>query len=62
MSDRKRPIDRPWESYPIGTKAHAIMGGHWTKTGRGWKWWCGDTFPGPGGGAYSVSLPDDQTS
>ena len=34
---------------PIGTKAPAITGGHWVKVDQGWKWHCGDTFPGPGG-------------
>lgn len=48
---------RAWEDYPIGTKALAIMGGHWLKTGRGWKWHNGATFPRPGGDAYAVVLP-----
>lgn len=34
---------------PIGTKAPAIMGGHWIKVELGWKWFCGDTFPTVGG-------------
>lgn len=34
---------------PIGTKAPAVMGGHWVKVELGWKWFCGDTFPRPGG-------------
>lgn len=50
-------IDREWDEYPIGTKAHAVMGGHWLKTEHGWKWCTGSTFPRPGGDAISVSLP-----
>jgi hypothetical protein len=50
-------IDRPWSEYPIGTKAFAIRGGHWTKTESGWKWWNGATYPTPGVDAYSVELP-----
>jgi hypothetical protein len=38
---------------PVGTKAPAIMGGHWYKTERGWKWngpnGTGGTFPRVGG-------------
>lgn len=37
------------ENAPIGTKAPAIMGGHWIKVERGWKWCSGSTFPRPGG-------------
>lgn len=48
-----------WDSYPIGTKAHAYNGGHWTRTRRGWKWATGDTFPMPGGDAIGkcIELP-----
>lgn len=52
-------IDRDWRDYPIGTKAFAVMGGHWIKTELGWKWCTGDTFPTPGGDAYRVQLPDE---
>lgn len=34
---------------PIGTRAPAIDGGHWTRTAAGWKWCSGSTFPTPGG-------------
>lgn len=51
---------KPWSEYPIGTKAHAVMGGHWIKTERGWKWHCGDTFPSPGADAFWVSLPSKE--
>lgn len=38
---------------PIGTKAPAIMGGHWYRIKHGWKWngpdGSGGTFPRPGG-------------
>lgn len=37
------------ENVPIGTKAPSILGGHWIKTNRGWKWCTGATFPTPGG-------------
>ena len=41
------------ESAPVGTRAPAIMGGHWYKTQRGWKWngpdGSGGVFPRPGG-------------
>lgn len=50
-------IDKPWSEYPIGTKAHAVMGGYWIKTERGWKWCTGATFPTPGGDAIRVELP-----
>ncbi|WP_296277829.1 hypothetical protein [Pseudomonas sp. UBA7530] len=53
----RQNIDRPWSEYPIGTKAHAVMGGHWLKTVHGWKWCTGSTFPTPGGDATSVTLP-----
>jgi hypothetical protein len=38
------------DSAPIGTKAPAIMGGHWVKVREnGWQWCTGATFPRPGG-------------
>lgn len=50
--------DRDWADYPIGTKAKALMGGYWIKTDLGWKWYCGATFPTPGGDADGkVCLP-----
>ena len=55
---RTQPIDRPWHEYPIGTKALALMGGHWLRIEAGWRWMpCGGTFPRPGGDAVSVVLP-----
>lgn len=52
-----RPIG-PWKDYPVGTKAFAIDGGHWTKTERGWKWMeHGSTFPTPGANVGWVILP-----
>ena len=51
-------IDKPWSEYPVGTKAHAVMGGHWEKMENGWWKWCtGDAFPTPGGDAMYVTLP-----
>lgn len=52
--------DRDWRYYPIGTKAHAITGGHWTRVERGWKWCTGSTFPTPGGDACGecIELPN----
>ena len=59
----EQPVDRPWGEYPVGTKAHAIMGGYWQKNDKGWWKWCtGSTFPNPGGDALSVTLPDQQRS
>lgn len=54
--------DRDWKDYPVGTLAKAIMGGHWYKTERGWKWngpsGSGGVFPTPGGDASGmVSVP-----
>lgn len=50
--------DKNWSEYPIGTKAAALMGGHWIKTSRGWKWCTGSTFPTPGGDANGmIQLP-----
>lgn len=51
--------DKPWNEYPIGTKAKALMGGFWIKTAHGWKWCTGSTFPTPGGDATGeVCLPN----
>lgn len=57
LNEKWEPITLPWDQYPIGTKARAVMGGYWIKTERGWKWFCGATFPTPGGDACSISLP-----
>ena len=59
MDEPRQKIDRPWSAYPVGTKAHAASGGHWTKTERGWKWCTGSTFSTPGGDAISVTVPVD---
>jgi len=59
--DRQK-IDRPWDEYPAGTKAHDVMGGHWIKQESGrWKWAApgGGSFPRPGGSASSVTLPQE---
>lgn len=48
-NEKQYTQSKPWNAYPIGTKAYAVMGGHWEKTGRGWKWCTGATFPTPGG-------------
>jgi hypothetical protein len=37
-----------WE-YPIGTKFKALMGGHWIRVERGFKWCTGSTFGNVGG-------------
>jgi hypothetical protein len=51
--------DRPWNEFPLGTKAHACTGGYWIKVKSGWKWSTGDTFPRPGGNAVGkcIELP-----
>lgn len=54
-------VDRPWDLYPVGTKAHAVTGGHWIRIeDGGWKWCTGDTFPTPGGDACGacIELPE----
>lgn len=50
---------KPWAEYPVGTKAHALSGGYWIKTARGWRWGAkgGSTFPTPGADAYVVTEP-----
>lgn len=59
MSDTPRlKVDRPWDLYPVGTKAHDVNGGHWTRllSGR-WKSPDGfDTFPTPGGDAVGACI------
>lgn len=54
-----------WNEYPKGTKAYSIMGGYWIKTTEagkyGWKWFCGATFPTPGGDASRIELPDSNS-
>lgn len=58
---RRIPADLPWNEYPIGTKAHDFMGGHWLRIAQGWKWQPnGGTFPTPGASAYTVTLPDQE--
>jgi hypothetical protein len=61
MSEQKRKRkDRPWQQYPIGTRAYAYNGGYWVRVAAGWKWCCGDTFPQPGADAIGlcVELPE----
>ena len=51
--------DRPFENYPIGTKAQALGGDHWIKNNTGWRW-CNSSrsYPYPGGDwTGMVSLP-----
>ena len=47
------------ENAPLGTKAPASGGGHWTRVERGWKWCTGSTFPRPGGDWTGKLLPPD---
>ena len=50
-----------WKDYPIGTKAHAISGGHWIKVeSGGWKWCTGDTFPTPGADWSRIEEPESE--
>ena len=54
----RQRADRPWGEYPLGTRALALMGGHWLKTDRGWQWMPnGSTWPTPGGDAFDVMVP-----
>jgi len=43
--------------YPLGTIAHSVNGGHWTRVEGGWKWHCGDTFPMLSADAFTVEIP-----
>ena len=56
--------DKRWNEYPISTRAHAVMGGHWERVERGWEW-CnsGCVFPTPGGDAVGacIELPPTPT-
>lgn len=59
LADVWQTSDRPFDAYPIGTKARAGGGGYWIKNERGWKWCTGATFPRPGGDWDGmVSLPN----
>ena len=52
-------VDKPFELYPIGTKARqSWSGGYWIKVLRGWKWCTGDTFLKPGC-ANQIMLPEE---
>lgn len=42
-------VARNLSLYPLGTKARALGGGHWTKVETGWKWCTGSIFPNVGG-------------
>lgn len=57
-------VDRDWSDYPIGTKAHAVMGGYWIRVQHGWKWFNGSAFPTPGGDACGacIELPKPAAS
>ncbi len=61
--------DRPWNEYPLGTKAHAYNGGCWYRIERGWKWngHLGGTGavmgqPGPDACGACVELPPENAS
>jgi hypothetical protein len=41
--------DKDVREYPIGTKFKSLMGGHWIRVERGFKWCNGSTFPNVGG-------------
>lgn len=56
---RRKDIDRPWNDYPIGTKALSCTGGYWTRIERGWKWATGSIFQTPGAEACAVILPEN---
>lgn len=57
----KKESLKPWNEYPVGSKAHAIGGGHWYRNGFGWKWngpnGTGSTFPTPGANVFAVTAP-----
>jgi hypothetical protein len=49
---------RPLDSYPLGTKAHNVIGGWWVKVPNGWQAMSGDIFPTPGGGVIRFEEPE----
>lgn len=52
---------KQYSDYPLGTKAHALGGGHWIKIERGWKWaTSGCVFPTPGADAVRIELPENK--
>ncbi len=51
-----------WDEYPLGTKAHAVMGGYWERVEAGWKWCTGSTFPRPGADVSWVEEPSSPTT
>jgi len=57
MGVRMKKTDREWHEYPLGTKAHAVMGGYWERVKGGWKWCTGSTFPTPGADWRVIELP-----
>jgi hypothetical protein len=61
MGNSRIAVDRQWREYPIGTKAHSCIGGHWTRTERGWRASSGCTFPTPGGDAVGncIEFPEN---
>jgi hypothetical protein len=56
--------DRPFTTYPVGTRARAHGGGYWEKLRDGkWKWCTGASFPVPGGDwDGTVCLPVGSTA
>ena len=63
IESTRRERRHEWREYPLGTKAHSITGGAWTRVERGWKWGSldgiGGVFPTPGGDAIGkcIELP-----
>lgn len=54
------PVDRPWEDYPVGTKAFGCLGGHWVKRANGWQYnGRHGTFSRPPAEACCVELPNE---
>ena len=61
--DDSSPAPCSLETAPMGTKAPAIMGGHWVRVPLGWKWCNGATFPRPGGDWNGkLILPENASS
>ncbi len=58
------PRDRAWSDYPVGTKAHSVLGGYWLRTKDGWRANGGDAFPHPGADASGdcIELPDPEVT
>lgn len=49
---------RPLDGYPLGTKAHDVIGGWSVKVPNGWQAMSGHIFPTPGAGVVRFEEPE----